>query len=273
MGKQLVGRILATAEKIDWPETATVTPLGRRTYGVVLEKIDEYKGDPKDLAAALRTVLTGQSRPFAFAALAYVLLTAAQEADGTYAPEGVAAAMHWLEQAQALEPDEVDINFIEALVYVHQGRLDDARLVLNYLRDVEPDNYYLHLAEIAYWQAQQDVEKTVYWYEQAIQSSLQVPQKLRLRVREAGFYQQMDMHDKALETYQQAVHFDKANPILWHNMAQIYYQQEKYDEATRCNQRTLQLRDFAAARQLEEAIKKKTSTTGMLGRLFGGGDS
>lgn len=269
MGKQLVGRILTTAKSITWPETAVATAQGQRAYEVALEKIDDYKGDATDLAGALRTALSGESRPYAYAALAYVLIVASREADGAYMPNGLKAAMHWLEQAQALEPDAVNINFLEALIYIHEKKLEEARLVLNYLQGQDPENYYLHLAEIAYWQAQDDEEKTTYWFEKAMDSSVLVPQKLRLRARRADYYLVKNMLDEALKMYEEAVHFDRSNPMLWHNMSLIHFEQGDYEEAGRCNQRALQIRDFRAARQMSEAIKKKTGTTGMLGRLFG----
>lgn len=270
MGKQLVGRILTTVKDIKWPETAVATARGKRAYDVALEKVDSYKGDPKDLASALRTAMSGQSRPYACATLAYVIIVASKETDGTYVASGLKAAMHWLEQAQANEPDEVDINFLEALIYVHQGLLDEARLVLNYLQGQDPSSYHLRLAEIAYWQAREDEEKIAYWFDRALESSVSVPQKLRLQTRRADHYLRQNMLDEALKMYQKAVHFDKGNPMLWHNMSLIYYEQGQLEEAARCNQRALKLKDFPAARRMSEAIKKKTSTTGVLGRLFGG---
>jgi tetratricopeptide (TPR) repeat protein len=269
MGSTLVKRILASVEKIAWPQEERATAQGKHAYDVALEKVDDSRGDGKQLAAALRTALSGQSRPYAMAALAYILVAASQEADGAYDSAGLDAAMHWLEEAQALEPDDVDINFIEALIYVHNGRIDDARLVLNYLRGQVANHFRLDLAEVAYWEAKEDIEKAMYWYEQAMQSAAVVPQKMRLRVGQGDFLMRMGRLDEALQKYKEAVHFDKANPVLWHKMSLIFMEKENWEEALRCNQQALQLRDFPAARQVEERIKKQTGTTGMLGRLFG----
>ncbi|GAB4275050.1 MAG: hypothetical protein Kow0080_24000 [Candidatus Promineifilaceae bacterium] len=269
MGSVLVKRILALVEKIDWPQEERATAQGKHAYDVALEKADDYRGDGKLLAGALRTAISGQSRPYALAALAYILVVASQEADGSYDSMGLDAAMHWLEQAQTFEPDNVDINFIEALIYVCNGRIDDARLVLNYLRGQVTNHFWLDLVEIAYWEAKKDIEKAMHWYEQAAQSAATVPQKMRLRVRQGDFLMRMGRLDEALQKYKEAIHFDKANPVLWHKMSLIFMEKEVWEEAARCNQQALQLRDFPAARQAEELIKKRTGTTGMLGRLFG----
>jgi tetratricopeptide (TPR) repeat protein len=259
---------------MNWPQTPMATAQGRQTFEVGVDKLDTYKGDPKTLAAALRTFQTGDSRPYAFAGVAYTLVLAAREQDGTYAEAGLDAAMEWLEKAQEMEPDLVDINVIEALIYTYSGRLDDARLVLDYLQQQDPRSFYLHKAEIAFWRKQGELEKTIYWFEQAVEEAVTVPQRLRLRAELGDFFLEKDMLDKALEVYREAVHFEKDNAWLWHKMSVVHWRQEDYEEAARCNAQALRLDDFPAARQMEEALKKEieSGSSGMLGRLFGRGD-
>ncbi|HEX6386398.1 MAG TPA: hypothetical protein VF177_17130, partial [Anaerolineae bacterium] len=245
------------------------TEQGRHIYVESLEKIDASRGDPKTISATLRLLQTADSRPFAHAGVAYSLLALARESDGSYAQAGLDAAMQWLEQAQEMEPDIVEINVIEALIYIYGGRFDDARLVLDYLQGQEPMNYYLHLAEIAYWQSQSDRQQILYWFKEAMEIALTVPQRLRLRVQMADFHFESNLLNEALEIYREAVHFDRENAQLWHKISLVYLRQENYEEAGRANQMALRLQDFADARQVEAIIKKKTSGTGVLGRLFG----
>lgn len=269
MGKQLVKQLLPVLDKMEWSETRLATEQGRHIYVESLEKIDADKENPKTVSAALRLLQSADSRPFAYAGVAYTLVTVARESDGSYAQVGLDAAMEWLEQAQEMEPDIVEINVIEALVYICSGRLDDARLILNYLQGQEPLNYYLHLAEVAYWRSQRDVEQALYWFKEAVEIALTVPQRLRLRVQMGDFHLECNQLDKALEVYREAVHFDRENAQLWHKLSIVYLRQENYEEAERANQMTLRLQDFPAARQIEILIKKKKSGTGVLGRLFG----
>ena len=173
MGKILVDKLLSSLEKMPVPETAETTGVGRQTYEIGLEKVDEYRGEPKTLIRALRIFQTCNSRPYTLAGVAFTLLMAAKEKDGSFAQNGLEAAMAWLEEAQALEPDIVLINMIEPFIYTYSKRFDDARLVLDYLKKLEPDNIYLLQAEIAYWQQQEKYEEAIQWYQTALQQPRQ----------------------------------------------------------------------------------------------------
>ena len=270
MGTQIINKLLPYLNKINWPTPQVATEGGRRIYLQGIERIDDFKEDPKILTDALRLLQTADSQPYAFAGVAYLLVAASREADGSYDEEGLEAAMAWLEKAQKSEPDIVDINMIESLIYIYGGHLDNARLVLDYLHDQEPDNYNLHRAEIFYSMAMNDIEQVVNWFDEASRSALTVPQRMRLRVQLGDFYLDTKQNEKAIEVFKEATHFDNRNHLLWHKLSLAYWQLENFDEAEMCNRRGLKIQDFAAGRQMEEAIKKKKSgNTGMLGRLLG----
>ncbi len=270
MGKQIINKLLPYLNKVNWPTLQEATEGGRRIYMQGVERIDDFKEDPKILTDALRLLQTADSQPYAFAGVAYLLVAASREADGSYDEEGLEAAMAWLEKAQKSEPDIVDINMIESLIYIYGGQLENARLVLDYLFDQEPDNHNLHRAEIFYWMAMNDLEQTVNWFDEASRSALTVPQRLRLRVQLGDFYLDTNQNEKAIEVFQEATHFDNRNYLLWHKMSIAYLQLKNFDDAEMCNRRALKIQDFSAGRQMEEAIKKqKGGNTGMLGRLLG----
>lgn len=270
MGKQLLAKLLPSLEKATWPQNPQVTELGRRTYEISLDDVNTYKEDPKVLAGALRALLTSDSRPYTFAGVAYTLLAASREQDGSYAQEGLDAAMAWLEKAQESEPDVVDINVVEAFVYIYAGRLDDARMVLDYLQELDPHSYYLQTAELTYWLACKDLEQIEYWFGRASEEARTVPQRLRLLAQIADAYTGFEMWDEALAKYKEAIHFDADNHWLYHRVSEIYWQQENFAEADHFNKRALKVKEFPEGRQMEAAIKEKMGNTGMLGRLFGG---
>ena len=166
MGQILIEKILPSLEKMTWPENPRASLQGRQAYDIGLDKVDEYTTDPKMLAAALRTFQSGESRPFAFAGVAYTLVRASREKDGSHAQIGLDAALEWLEDAQDLAPDVVEINMIEAFIYIYSRRYDDARLILDYLEEIDPSNYHVLTAEVTYWEEQAKLDETVYWYEQ-----------------------------------------------------------------------------------------------------------
>jgi tetratricopeptide (TPR) repeat protein len=270
MGQKLVEKMLPALDKMQWPETTAATELGRQAYEVGLDKADQYVNDPKDLASALRTFQTGKSRPYAFAGAAYTLVKASREQNGSYTPAGLAEALTWLEKAQELDPDILEINVVEALIYIYSDRFDDARLVLDYLEAIDGHNFYISKAEIVYWQEQGQLEETVSWYEQTIDAAETVPRKLRLRRDLGDCYLRYKQYDKAIQVYTEAIHFAKENPRLWHNISVAYWQMGDYEEAKRCNQQAIKLKsDFPEARKMEEALKEKLDTGRLGRRLFG----
>lgn len=270
MGQRLVESMLPAINKLQWPEETAATALGRQAYEVGLDKADDYVNDPKVLAAALRTFLTGKSRPYAYAGAAYILIKASREPDGSYSQTGLEKALNWLEKAQELDPDVLEINMVEVLIYVYSGRFDDARLVLDYLEAIDDSNFYLRKAEIAYWQEQGQLDETIRWYEQTINAADTVPQKLRLRRNLGDFYLHYRRYDKAIDVYREAIHFSKENATLWHTMSVAYWRMENYEEAKRCNQQALKLQDdYPAALKMQEALKEKLDTGSLSQRLFG----
>jgi len=270
MGQRLVEKMMPVLENMQWPETKAPTELGRQAYEIGLDKADDYTNDPKVLASALRTFQSGESRPYAFAGVAYTLVKASREKNGSYAGAGLSEALKWLEKAQEMDPDVLEINFIEALIYVYSGRFDDARLVLDYLEDIEERNYYVLKAEIAYWQKQNQLDESVRWYEETIEVAETVPRKIRLRRDLADCYLRFKKYDEAIQAYREAVHFSKENPSIWHNMSVAYWHLGNYEEADRCNRQALKLNsDHPEARQMEEALKEKLDTGGLGRRLFG----
>ena len=271
MGQQIIAKLIPLLGKISWPETADATEQGRQSYLVGLAKVDAYTGDPNQLTAALKTFLSGSSQPYAFAGAACTLIAASQEKDGSYSESGLDAALDWIEKAQALEPDLLEINMLEALVYVRNGRLQDARTVLDYLHGQSNEDYHLARIEVAYWQTAGDLSQTIHWFGQAAEFAQTVPQRLAMRGQLADFYFSQKMWPEARDAYQEALHFDNANPVLWHKLSIVHWQLEDVEEADKCNQQTLRLKDFPAARQMEEQIKKRKSEGGLFNKLFGGG--
>ena len=267
MSKALLAKLIPQLQKMRWPQNEALTVLGRKTYDAALDKVDMYHDEPKVLVEALRILQTGDSLPYAYAGVAYTLVAASKNKDGSYVEEGLDAAMDWLEMAQEAAPDEVDINMIEALVYIYNGRLDDARLVLNYLHDRDPNDYYVHVAEIIFWQMQDDVEQATHWYEKASLSAREVPQRLRLLSRMGEFYLKEQNYNKALQMYKEALHFNKEKPELWHSISVIYWQLDDFDEAGRANKQALRYGNLPAAERMAEALKQKQGTSGLLSRF------
>ncbi len=269
MGRELVNKIIPTLNKTSWQGNEQVTQLGLQAFEVGLESVDEYRGDPAPLTSALRIFHSGDSVPFGYAGVAYVLIRASREDDGNYYQPGLDAAREWLEKAQELAPDTLQINMIEALIYIYGDRFDDARIVLDFLEQIDSRDYYVICAEAAFWRRQKAVNETIFWYGQAIDAAETVPKKLRLRSQLGDCYLDFGMNEEAARSYEEAVHFSKENPWLWHRLSVVNWRMENYEEALRCNKRALELEDFPEAREMERALEERLGTGSLKRRLFG----
>jgi len=268
MGKDLAAKLMVVLERMEWPTEERPTDQGWEAYKVGLDRVDGFRDDPQTLAAALRTFQAGGSRPYAFAGVAYTLITATREADGRFDEDGLDEAMDWLEKAQSTAPDLVHINFIEALIYLYNGRFDDARLILDYLHEQEPQNFYVCRAEADYWQAQGELSQALHWLAQSIEQAQTVPERMRLRRKMADWQFAAKEYEPALAIYKEVSRVDTEDHQLWHKISICHWHLENYAESGDANRRALALKDFPAGRKMEEALKEKQDT-GLLGRLFG----
>ncbi|MEM7332778.1 MAG: tetratricopeptide repeat protein [Chloroflexota bacterium] len=271
MGKQLTKQVLAVIKQGEWPKLESATEHGRRIFLQAMERVDEFKGDPEQLLGTIRLLQTADSRPFALAGAAYTLVAAAKDRGGVYDEDGLKAAMFWLEKAQDMEAEIIEINCIEAIIYIHSNRFEDARLILDYLSEIDPYNFYLHQVEVVYWVAAKDKEQAVEWIERTIQSAVTIPQRLRMRAKLGDVYLNAKEYEKAVDVLKEAIHFDKENASLWYRLSVAYYRLSNFAEADRANKQTLRLQsNHAAALKVQEALKKQKGGTGGLRRLFGG---
>lgn len=273
MGRALVSQLLPMLQKMEWTGSPHATPAGALVFRTAIDQADGYRGDPNVLGAALRTVRTGDSLPYMYAGVAYILLVAAGPATPgagrAHDVTGLESALDWLEKAQETAPENVEINVIEALIYTYAERYDDARLVLDYLQGEAPDNYYLLRAETIYWQHAGDYEQALDWNRRALEQAETVPQRLRLKSTEALIHQQAGDATQALEAFTEALHFDDKNAWLCHQISLIHFGQEAIEEAIRFNEKAIALQpDFPEAQALGERLAEQQRSSGFLGRFF-----
>lgn len=273
MGRALISQLLPTLQKLEWSGEPDATPAGALVFRTAIDQADGYRGDPSILGAALRTVRTADSLPYAYAGVAYILLTAAGPVtpgdDMAHDPAGLEAALAWLEKAQEMAPDEIEINVIETLIYIYERRYEDARLVLDYLQGEALENYYLMRSEMVYWQHVGDYDQALDWNRRALDQAETVPQRLRLKSSEALIHQRAGDLPQALQSFSEALHFDDQNAWLCHQISLIHYGQESYGEAHRFNEKALALQpDFPEAQALNERLAEQQRSSGFLGRLF-----
>lgn len=269
MGEELVRRMAAGLEKMSWDGHPQRTPLGIQTYEMALDIINEFRGDVKVFDQALKRIRAGDSRPYRLAGVAYMLVAASREKDGTYSQNGLDTAMAWLEKAQADEADLPDVNFIEGRVYLHSGQLENARLILDYLLSQSPYYYHILMTEAMYWHAVGDLQRMEDWYEAAGKYADNVPKKVGLYERIGDAYFENENLDEALKRYKQSLHFSRESGRLWHKLSVIYWAKEDLESCKHSNDRALEFGFGEEAENMERAIRRKLGTTGFLRRFLG----
>jgi len=159
---------------------------------------------------------------------------------------------------------------IEAFIYVYSNRLEDARVILDYLESIDATDYHVLVAEAAFWSQQKKQDETIFWLNKAILAADTVPRKLRLRIKVGDVFLRYGQNDRAVEVYKEAVHFAKENARLWHKLSIAYWRLEDFEEASRCNKKALTLREnFPEAMKMQESLKKKQESGGLARRFLG----
>ena len=271
MGKDLINKLLPVLEKISWTESTAVTQFGAQTYEMGMDWVDQYEGEVGVLQTAIKTFRSSDSRPYAFAGVAYLLANMSRETDGSYDLNGLEEAMKWLGMAQEFEPDRPQINFIEAQVYLFKGELENARLILNYLSDQAGHIYRYHVTEAMWCEAVEDYEGMEEFYAEAEKTADTVPKKLRLQTLLGDAYMKIENFEKALHHYNQAIYFNREGDKLWHKMSLIYWRLQNYEECKRCNDIVMRLKPTKSAKRVQDELKKKMGTGGLFQRLRGDG--
>jgi tetratricopeptide (TPR) repeat protein len=248
-----------------WPNAHRAAERNRRTYELGLDQINSYHGDPAIFFQALQTFAGTQSCAYAYAGIAFALTMAATvTGDGPYVV-GFEEALRWLEKAQEWEPNLVEINFIEAVVYINWGQLENGRLILDHLAREESDNYYLCLTEMNYWSRQKHHDNYVGWLRKASKSANNKLREAHALSALAHLYLNQGQLEYSIGTFRDVVKLTPNDAWAWHNMSYMFLKLKKLKEAELCNQRALEIMDFGAARDIEEKIKQNK---GGLSRLF-----
>jgi tetratricopeptide (TPR) repeat protein len=239
----------------------------RRAYERGLDLVNLYRGHPGVFFQALPEFQATQSAAYAYAGIAFTLVMASSYDGDDIHQHGFEEATKWLEKAQEWEPDRIEINFIEAVLYANLGQYENARLILDHLEALESQNYYLCVAEINYWRRQQHSVKWIQWIERTQKlADTRIRQAFTLNVL-AGLYSSQGKYSQSIQAYRHMVRLNPEDALAWHDLSVMLVRMRQFKEAEACNQRALSIADFDAARNVQELIKKKRP--GGLKRLIG----
>jgi tetratricopeptide (TPR) repeat protein len=257
MGDKFLTYVTDLVNTTSWPEKPFANAKSQYIYEIGLDSVELFRGDPALLIEALRAFYQTDSRPYASAGIAAVLMSASYSHNDVYDESGLLEAQRWLEQAQAIIPDRLEINVLEPRLYIKLKRFHDARIILDYFQSENYEHYHIALTEMAYWIRQNNIEQAQHWYTQAEKLSSTRGRKICALNRLAECYFTNQHHKKAIETYEKLAKLDSNDPWLWHNMSIAYFRMGKYRESDKYNKKALSLMEFGAARNMEKLISKK----------------
>lgn len=251
-----------------WSTDITLSSAARAAYETGLDLVNGYTGETSVLTNAFKSFMATGSRPYALAGAAFILYAAAfQPSRDGYDSEALGLALGWLEQAQAQQPDAVEINVVEAFLYLADRKLSDARLVLDHLHSRELSNFYVCQAETWYWDVKGNFKEVERWAAEGLKSAHNRARQGRMLVNLAQGYMRHDQYAQAAEAYRRLVLVEPDNFWAWQNLSVMYFNLKQYKEAADSNRRALKLNDWPAARAMEKEIGKKL---GFWDKLLGG---
>jgi len=271
MASELVLRLVRTLQQFEWPVEKDLTAASLALYEQGLELVDSYHGDERILREALRIFSSCGARPYALAGIAYVMNAAAFRPAAYYTlaveaatfsqfdqydQDDIQEALGNLSQAQEMAPDRTEIDFIEVRFYADMRRLQDARLVLDYLQRRAPDNYHLCLMEIVYWRGLTDLEQARAWYERAIQTAANNRRRVNALMLLALSYFRCSRLPEAIRLLRQVTTVLPNDPWIWCELGAAHARLQQFTEAEMCVRKALSSGEMPAARELEAVIQR-----------------
>jgi tetratricopeptide (TPR) repeat protein len=245
-------------KQIEMPTSKTITEEGRELFERGCDTLLMYRGHPDTLMQALRLFLASDTRPYVLTGMALILDHASYISGGKYEPDGIRIALQRLAEAQDIAPFRFEINIIEPGIYGNLNDIERMREQLDTLRSNSEarTSFRYAITEMWYWEKKNDLSMVVRWNETAFKNAANNVQRLFALNALAGIYLRKDYNEEALELYHEVVKINPGDPWAWHNMSIIYFEQQDYTNAGKCNDRALRTMDFEAARNIQRSLVK-----------------
>ena len=254
---KLVADLLEVIAKARWPGTHRTNGSIRAQYAQGLDMVNAFRGDPQIYVHALSQFQAIDSCAYAYAGIAYTLTKVSTQGENQIDPTGYNAALEWLEKAQEWEPNQLEINFIEAVLYIRSGQMENGRLILDHIAPAEPDNYYFCLTEMSYWRRLKRREKEMQWLKQTYEFATSSARQIYVINTLAAYRMKEGDFTSAIKHYHQVVKINPQDAMAWHNMSYMFLELGNVENAGMCNEKALGIMDFHAAREVGKLIQEK----------------
>ena len=264
-----IEQLISLVRQMQWPVAQRTSMQTRRIYERGLDEINAFSGDPVVYGNALNLFRQSDSCAYAYAGVAYTLAHVSwlnRKVDAT----GINEAMVWLEKAQEWERDRIEINFIEAFIYIISGELDNGRIILDHLGRQNAQYFHYCAMELLYWDYRQKGSNFRSWFEKALNHAGNPMQQAHVFSTAGSHFLHSGQFKQSIKLYKEVVKLKPDDAWAWHNMSVMLVKMDDYSNASLCNQKALSIMDFGAARRTEQEIQEyKKMSSGRLGRLFG----
>ena len=251
--------ILQLAHQIEWPPNRAILPGSQAVYEQGLDLLNTYRGYPEVLVQALRVFHSTNVLPYALAGLAATLSLSSYLMDNNFDPAGLQEAERWLQLAQSMAPDRLEINFHEAGRYIQAKQLDKARQILDKLgNDPKSSKYFFFCTtEFFYWDRLGNLPKVQFWHDKAQAAAGNSLQRYYVRHMFAEFYLDNGFYLDYIKAAEELTGLSPGDPWLWHNLSIAHLQLKQFPEAEFCNQKALSLLGFGAAQEIREQLRHR----------------
>ena len=251
--------ILQMAHQIEWPSNREILPGSRDIYERGLDLLNTYRGYPEVLVEALRVFHSTNVLPYALAGLSATLSLSSYISDNNFEAMGLQEALRWLKLAQSMTPDHLEINCLEASIFIQARQLDKARQVLDTLgKDPQSSKYFFFCTgEFFYWSRLGNLLKVQSWRDKAQAAARNSMQEYFVRHMFADFYLTNNLYLDYIKAAQELTRISPGDPWLWHNLSIVHLRLKQFPEAEFCNQRALSLLNFGAAQEIRELIRRR----------------
>lgn len=257
MSSPVWGKILDAVERREWPPGNSTSEDSMAHFEAGLDSVNSYRGQSEVFLDALKQFQSCESNAHAKAGIAAVLMTASYQNGNAYDLDGLAAAESYLTEAQRALPGRPEIEHLHAKLCLLRQQDDDARRILDGLHQNSPASFFTSSIEVWYWYNRRDIEMARTSFEVAKPLARTAAQRELIANQMAGCYQSFGDPADAISAYREIADVAPEDPWAWHNLSIQLLDTGKIREAEKCNTKALQLMEFQAAREVQDAIRQQ----------------
>ncbi|HSH03696.1 MAG TPA: hypothetical protein VLL52_14350 [Anaerolineae bacterium] len=221
-----------------------------------LDLAHQYRGEPATIVTVLEKA-PPLDQATAALAIAYLHTLLAYRHRPGYDEMMLTQAEAWLRKGKDALGQELSVayHFVAARVVGWQGGIKEAEKHIAAVETLAPNSFFAQMLRVELYAWQTDMQQMIYAYRQAMKVALTTTRKVHMRHMLGQYLTWFGYPELALNIYRELKELKPYDPWLWHYMSLNHLRQHRLRLAAHCNQNSLSLQDFAAARGLQKQIQ------------------